>query len=578
MKTKTWKLLLIGILLLALALCCVACTGKPGADGKDGVDSAMGPQGPQGEKGETGAAGVAGPQGPTGPAGEKGDDGVTPLIRINPDSNEWEVSTDNGSTWTTTNVQATGSVGLTGPQGASIEKVEFDAQGRLIITLTDDTVLDPIELPQKEEHQHTFGDWITLCEATCENKGAKIRICACGASEAQEIPVAPHQAVVYHSAAAATCAENGNIEYWECTACGKYFSNAEATAAIEDKTSVVIGATGDHTYTAQVRETDYLASAADCQGPAVYYYKCTTCNGHGEETYTAGTKMAHTMNAEHICTMCSGAYIYFGEYPQTLKAVDVTITETTDSRGYFLGSDGAYYAKVTAYPYNISYTFSDGSTVVGGTVYYFKVEPILWRILSQSDDTALILCDSIIANKAYQSDYIKIDGKYYTTANGAPEGTYANNYQYSEIRAWLNDQFYNTAFTELERELILTTTVDNSVASTGYNPNQYVCENTEDKVFLLSYAEATNSAYGFLTDGYNYDTARKMQPNDYSCATGAWISLRADYYGNGYWWLRSPVVYYSNFARYVVEDGWLNSNGVSLSNSGVAPALQIRLQ
>lgn len=45
-----------------------------------------------------------------------------------------------------------------------------------------------------------------------------------------------------------------------------------------------------------------------------------------------------------------GDYIYFGEYPQTIKEDNVVISTEQDSRGYFLGSDGAYYAKVVASP------------------------------------------------------------------------------------------------------------------------------------------------------------------------------------------------------------------------------------
>ena len=96
------------------------------------------------------------------------------------------------------------------------------------------------------------------------------------------------------------------------------------------------------------------------------------------------------------CTNCGfdrgfirdGDYIYFGEYPQTLKADDVTITSETDSRGYYLGSDGNYYAMVTADPYvdgmaadpTSKSTFTTGASVIEGEVYYFKVEPIRWRI------------------------------------------------------------------------------------------------------------------------------------------------------------------------------------------------------
>ena len=94
--------------------------------------------------------------------------------------------------------------------------------------------------------------------------------------------------------------------------------------------------------------------------------------------------------------------------------------------------------------------------------------------------------------------------------------TAANNYKYSKIRAWLNATFYETAFSELQREIILTTTVDNSVYSTGYDTNPYVCEDTEDKIFLLSYREVTNSEYGFSSS-----SDREMQTSDYSRATRA---------------------------------------------------------
>ena len=243
-----------------------------------------------------------------------------------------------------------------------------------------------------------------------------------------------------------------------------------------------------------------------------------------------------------------GDYIYFGEYPQTIKAEGVTITDTQDSRGYFLGSDGAYYAKVVASPYGSSYTFSNSATVTEGNTYCFKVEPIRWRILAEENGTALILCDSIIANMAYDAG-----------SN--------NNYAESDIRAWLNAEFYNTAFTDLQKNIILTTTVDNSAASTSNTSNPYACENTEDKVFLLSYVEAINSAYGLGTSA-----DREMTVNDYARATGAYMST----YYDGYWWLRSPRSDYSSDAWFVCG-GFLTYTDVDHSYFGVVPALQIRL-
>ena len=251
-------------------------------------------------------------------------------------------------------------------------------------------------------------------------------------------------------------------------------------------------------------------------------------------------------------------YILFGQYPQTIKAANVTVGNSADADGYYLGSDGERYAKVVASPNRDNYTFSDNSSVIDGNTYYFKVEPIRWRILSESDGKAFILCDSIIANKAYASSN--------------------NNYANSDIRAWLNDEFYKTAFGDLQQALIQTTEVDNGVYSTGYSPNPYACENTSDKVFLLSYREVTNSAYGFANDPSAYDTARRMLTSDFSRATGAYTVTSSSYYGIGWWWLRSPNTYYSNIARYVYYYGIAGSDYyVYYDNYGVVPALNLTL-
>lgn len=267
------------------------------------------------------------------------------------------------------------------------------------------------------------------------------------------------------------------------------------------------------------------------------------------------------------CNICSetvytreGDYIYFGEYPQTIIAEGVTITSTTDDRGYYLGSDGYYYATVTATPKASDYTFTTGDAVTSGTVYHFKVEPIRWRILSEDGKTAFILCDSIVANQRYDDD--------------------SNNYAESEIRKWLNATFYKTAFNELQKEIILTTTVDNSVSSTIASANQYTCENTEDNIFLLSYAEVTNNEYGFLSIGSNDDTARVMQTSDYSRATGAYTSTSIYSYGNGRWWLRSPHYLDSQYVYGVYYDGSFSGlPGLVYHSSdyGIVPAMWISL-
>jgi hypothetical protein len=228
-----------------------------------------------------------------------------------------------------------------------------------------------------------------------------------------------------------------------------------------------------------------------------------------------------------------------------------------------------------------SYTYQDDNGYTTSTVYWFKYEPISWTILSEdiANGTALILCDMIIDSQAYKDvyNYDSNTGEYYNTSTGVPSGTYANNYAESTIRKWLNETFYNTAFSELQKQIILTTTVDNSVASTRYSSNKYACKNTQDKIFLLSAQEVTNTEYGFASSTSTYDTARRKKTTDYAQAQGAYTSTSTDYAGNGWWWLRSPGSDYSDGARDVSYDGYLSSNDVYGTNGGVVPALQIRL-
>ena len=52
--------------------------------------------------------------------GENGQNGITPQLRINSATNEWEVSYDDGATWTSLGVKATGENGKDGMAVAAI--------------------------------------------------------------------------------------------------------------------------------------------------------------------------------------------------------------------------------------------------------------------------------------------------------------------------------------------------------------------------------------------------------------------------------------------------------------------------
>ena len=290
-------------------------------------------------------------------------------------------------------------------------------------------------------------------------------------------------------------------------------------------------------------------------------------------------------------------YIYFGVFPRDV--LPATSTVTVDERvfvemganTYYLGSDGNYYAKCAenAVPFT-EYKYHDGTQpgTGGKTTRYFKVEPIKWRVITDnySGKKLLLAEDILTANVPY---YVSISSRTIGTTE-----VYENNYKYSTIRAYLNGAyesddtqtktydgsgFLQTAFTSSAQTLISKTTVDNSKETAGYNESsyatKYACENTEDKIFLLSESEVINSGYGFAAyNSYGEGNTRIRFPTDYAKANYAYQST-AEGYG-GYWWLRSPNYYSSIFARYVLDDGNAGYDEyVSKTRHGVVPALSI---
>ena len=65
--------------------------------------------------------------------GDKGKDAIAPEVRINPSTNEWEISIDNGTTWTSTGVKATGDKGDSFFEYVTVDEesgyIEFKIQG-----------------------------------------------------------------------------------------------------------------------------------------------------------------------------------------------------------------------------------------------------------------------------------------------------------------------------------------------------------------------------------------------------------------------------------------------------------------
>ena len=185
----------------------------------------------------------------------------------------------------------------------------------------------------------------------------------------------------------------------------------------------------------------------------------------------------------------------YGLYPQTHCNDEDAIAylNTLDApnyHGWYVYNNNCYMKSVAEETLNWQ-TFTDGTVVEDNELYWFKAEPIVWRILDTVDGDKLLFSEMILDFRDYYHGY-----ENRTSLDGNPI-VYPNNYKYSDIRPWLNDDFYNLAFS-LNDEYVKTTLVDNSNSSIDPNKdNPYYCSDTQDKVFLLNLYNFKNTNYGF---------------------------------------------------------------------------------
>lgn len=147
---------------------------------------------------------------------------------------------------------------------------------------------------------------------------------------------------------------------------------------------------------------------------------------------------------------------------------------------------------------------ADDNGYAAGEVYWFRYDPIPWTVLSVDDDgNALLSATRALDSQPYQATY---EG----TGNATIPGTdaFTNNWETSDIRAFLNGDFVDAAFTDAQKARVQTVTLDN-VNSTEKPTHKYAKNqnDTQDQLFLLSYADLVNPDYGFSTRAnYSKDT------------------------------------------------------------------------
>ncbi len=399
-------------------------------------------------------------------------------------------------------------------------------------------------------------DW---AEATCTEPRTCMR---CGVTRGNPLG----HAQVVDAAVEPTCTETGKTEGSHCSRCGEELKEQEILKALghdwleatctEPKTCKLCGKTLGkalgHTWTEAT-----CTEAKTCR-------RCGTVEGKPlghTETIEASIEPTCTETGKtegRYCSLC-GAVLKEQEILKPLghEWLEATCTEPKKcSRCGETQGEPAGHRWIEA-TYELPETCSVcgatqgrpkeipvGSYVCFGSyaqnIYEYSSEPIEWRVLSVQDGKALLISRYLLDMQQWHHTPSYVTWEECTLHN------------------WLNETFFNTAFSADEKEQIIPVTASKDVASiyTGYED--------ADKIFTLSAVE--------LDLYLPLESDRQCEPTQYVIENGARVSSE----GTCAWWLRGNIVntdgrvrtintaYAENCVRPAI---WVNLNAVTLAES-----------
>lgn len=174
--------------------------------------------------------------------------------------------------------------------------------------------------------------------------------------------------------------------------------------------------------------------------------------------------------------------------------------------------------------------------------------PIEWIVLETDGETAVLISRYGLAEMAYHNEQSNVTWETCT------------------LRAWLNSEFLDTAFTAEEQAQIRTV----NVTTCGYaEDDDWISFSTNDRVWLLSADEAEC--------GFASDDERKCLPTEQALSYDKWFWNEV--YGDGLecpWWLRSSGDS-PDTASVVTDEGIVYSGGwtVSTKDAAVRPVISL---
>jgi len=402
-----------------------------------------------------------------------------------------------------------------------------------------------------EEHTHSFIEVVDSTylksEATCLSKAIYFKscsICKEMSSETFEYGELGNHKLTKHKKKESTCLIEGYEAYYTCSICNKMFSDEYGKEEIEE----IIKIDKEHKY--------------DENGV------CTTC-GKSKLVVNKDSFGSYPQSKVEDKSIISELNNKVGELPSeenknNWSSFSYYIKGNNDtSFTYYIDINysnnkyrGIYFTSFRPYQTNkaTKFNYQEENGYLLNTIYWFKYESIKWNEFKDSNN-------EIVYDSKYILDTYQFSSSIYKrTINNTD--VYPNNYKESDIRSYLNNKFYNLAFSEEEKEVIKSKNIDNSGSSTDVEDNKYSCENTSDKIYLLSYKEAGNQ--------YENEEERRKSATDYAICLG----LNIDSNKLSSYWLRSPMSTSFNNVDMVNNSGTLACN-VTYGLLGVAPVLSL---
>ncbi|MEE1066706.1 MAG: DUF6273 domain-containing protein [Acutalibacteraceae bacterium] len=365
-------------------------------------------------------------------------------------------------------------------------------------------------------------------------------------------------------------------------------------------------------------ETDIYTTNTDSSGVATLsLYSADWEISVAKKSYSTQSFTIYSLNENKESTVTLkkvafevGDIIEFGSYPQTEVTDSVLISELDKisknwtSYEYYSGTGspdgkmkpgdwmkfadidygGERYRAVTFSQYRPNYVYSVNREDFSAqskngyyidNTYYFLYEPVKWRVLDP--ENGYIMCEDIIDaqpfnNTIYRGPYNS--GSYKTIYfTDSTYRAHVNDYSQCSLRDWLNDDFYNTAFSSVEKKEIQINECVNKV----YDEYSLKTTTTYDNVFLLTYWDARNEEYGF-ENSTSDDITRLAICTDYAKSQGAFTfdsNGSDEIYGE--WILRTPYSDEREVCYVFIGTLWIGLGDADQIH-GVRPAMIVDLQ